>query len=608
MTRLVCPAFMIFAAAQVHGAVHRVGPGQRFGSLMECADRTRLGPGDVVEILPGSRAGGTIRWKAKGTANNPVIIRGVPDRDHRYVEIDLDEAGVNYTDRVMVFQGCEYVVLERLRLYGAKAHNFRKSGHNGERVLFVTACKNVTLRHCRVDHNLAQGVSGNGTDTLAEYCEFDHNGMTGRESSQYHNTYWGGTVTMRGCYIHDAYAPPGQDVPADRDGGQCLKSRADRIRLEYCLVVSGHNDALDLVNGHGLQVAEIIGCVLVKNTYVSNSRFCTIGGDSGTGRYRATFINTTFLQRHGGRTIDGGRGTVDLNLVNCAFGSLDGKGGYFGRGVTVTGANNYFQSGFKLRGSLIGTVRGGSLRFADADKFDFRIGAASPLVNRASLPAIPSVFGAPMLHYVHPLKTSPRPDDGRLDIGAYEFGAASVASPTGKSEVKASGKRPSLASQAAVRQKRPVDPKRVATRLASLIALAVPRVEAGARPRVYLDFLGKPTRAKLVSAGETSFRASVRGTTAEFRWDAVAPERLYGVIRKCLDENNPGHRRALAEYCSAAGLEEMLTRELIALENLNPELSAAVRAGIIAQSKITIPCAMSWSFTAPKKQGSTAAK
>ncbi len=417
---------VLMLPALASAATYHVGPGRAFRTLRAAAGRLKLKAGDEVLVHPGARIGGSVYWNARGSKARPVVVRGVPAEGRKYVQIFLGERGVNFVDRVNVFGGCSHMRIERLRFYGATSSNFRKAGANGERIMFLAGCSNITIRHCRIDHNMAQGITGNGTDLLVEHCEIDHNGMAprvGRGAPYYHNVYWnsGGRVTMRGCYIHDAYAPPGKDAPAYRDSGQCLKSRADYLRLEACLVVSGHNNALNFVNGKGLQKAEVIGCVIVKNTYVANHSFNTVGGDYAGGTYQAVFMNTTFVQRHGGPILGAGRGRAQIKLINCAFASLDGKGGKWSRGVKFSGSNNYFQKGVKPPPGLRGSVAGGAVSFVSPRKLDFRLRGTSALLDRGTSSGIPRAVGLPGLEYVHPLSTAPRPHNGKIDIGAYEL-------------------------------------------------------------------------------------------------------------------------------------------------------------------------------------------
>jgi hypothetical protein len=93
----------------------------------------------------------------------------------------------------------------------------------------------------------------------------------------------------------------------------------------------------------------------------------------------------------------------------------------------VAGANNWLPSGATLPPTLADTIQGTDPRFADPITRDFRLRRGSSCIDRG-VQVMRYVDGKgevvlvkPTREYRQHLKDVPRPDDGRLDLGAYEF-------------------------------------------------------------------------------------------------------------------------------------------------------------------------------------------
>jgi len=60
--------------------------------------------------------------------------------------------------------------------------------------------------------------------------------------------------------------------------------------------------------------------------------------------------------------------------------------------------------------------------FANPGQMNFALTPTSPARNIGAEPGIVNGWPArPTAQYIHPARTVPRPNDGRIDIGAYEF-------------------------------------------------------------------------------------------------------------------------------------------------------------------------------------------
>ena len=75
--------------------------------------------------------------------------------------------------------------------------------------------------------------------------------------------------------------------------------------------------------------------------------------------------------------------------------------------------------------------------------------------------------------------------------------------------------------------------------------------EKGKRALVYVDLLGRPTRARPIGADEEGVVVSASGMEARMEWTALSPRRFYGIARKYTDD-----RAALSAYCRGMGLAE----------------------------------------------------
>src|SRR3712207_4417390 len=105
----VCPA-------TVHAATYDVGPGKPYANLQAVAGT--LGPGDVVNVHPGTYSGGVV-LERDGAPGNPITIRGVGDPRPQL------QGGTNTIE----VQGNHHVV-ERLDLTGGSSRCFYHHAHD----------------------------------------------------------------------------------------------------------------------------------------------------------------------------------------------------------------------------------------------------------------------------------------------------------------------------------------------------------------------------------------------------------------------------------------------------------------------------------------------
>jgi len=99
------------------------------------------------------------------------------------------------------------------------------------------------------------------------------------------------------------------------------------------------------------------------------------------------------------------------------------------------------------------------------------------------------------------------------------------------------------------------DPDAAAKLAAKLRALIIEKA-AAEKPTIYIDFSGRPARAKLLGADADGVKVRVSGMEVPLAWKRLRPGRLYGMAAKLTSDH-----KLLAEYCEAAGLEEEARKE-----------------------------------------------
>jgi hypothetical protein len=115
---------------------------------------------------------------------------------------------------------------------------------------------------------------------------------------------------------------------------------------------------------------------------------------------------------------------------------------------TVKAYNNLFTGkGKGATGSgwdMAGNVTTGKPAFRDSAKYDYRLTAASPAIDKGAAPGSAGGMDlAPAYQYLHPMDREARVAAGAIDAGAYEFNPSDAVRPrTGRPELPAA--RPAL--------------------------------------------------------------------------------------------------------------------------------------------------------------------
>tara|TARA_R110002096_G_scaffold259030_1_gene452593 strand:+ start:63974 stop:65221 length:1248 start_codon:yes stop_codon:yes gene_type:complete len=365
-TELDCAAVTNYPAGS---NVLEVGPGKTYATPSAAA--AVAVDGDVVEIAAGEYTNDFATW-----SQNNLTLRGVGGFAHlRATELVSNGKGI------WVVRG-DNVRIENIEFSGAKVNDENGAGIRAEGT-GLSICNGYF-------HGNENGILGGAGEVLVEYSEFDHNGVGG--VGQTHNMYINEATTkftLRHSYSHHA------------EVGHNVKTRAQENHILYNRIMDeadGNSSyAIDFSNG-GLSY--VVGNLLQQSPQADNSTMLRYGAE-GLGDAR----------------------TNELYVVNNTFVNDRGSGNFVVTAAPAILINNLFVGGGEmLTGEGTTTTNleaAGGL--ADRVNFDYHLTADSEAIGAGSDPGSDGDFAlSPTHQYVHPIWAEPRPDDGQLDIGAYE--------------------------------------------------------------------------------------------------------------------------------------------------------------------------------------------
>ena len=442
-------------------AVYVVGPGQSYAT-----------PSDVPwEAL---QAGDTvlIHWRptpyrdkwvmtAQGTAEAPVIVRGVASADGQIPVIDgsgaVTRLALDYwnEDRGVIKIGGSsapsdsmprYITIENLDVRGARPGNTFLDDGGGAReyvpnaaAIFIERGEHITLRNTRLHDSgnglfIASPASAPSRNILVEANYLYDNGIVG---SPYEHNVYSEAVNITFQYNRLGSLKPGAD-------GNNLKDRSAGLIVRYNWIENG-NRQLDLVESSNAVVRGdaayrttlVYGNVLVEGSSQGNSEVVHFGGDQGnTANYRSGTLhfyhNTVLSYRTDRTTLVRLSATIQHADVrnNIVFATAGGLALVGTEGVLDISANwlnaGYVTSFGTFAGRLTdagSSVLGTAPEFRDMATQDFRLQATSMARNagRALSSAVPAVQSQYVKHLTREVRSS------AVDIGAY--GTANTAPP-----------------------------------------------------------------------------------------------------------------------------------------------------------------------------------
>ena len=384
---VLASAIMAASGGVAHAATLEVGPGKTYAT--PCDAIAAAQPNDVVEVAAGTYTD-TCSIGVKG-----LTVRGVSGRPK--IDLSATEHPSGYKGIYVI--DADDVTLDNLELTGA--HISDDNGANGAGIRIQAA--GLTVHGCYIHDNqngILGGISPGGGKITIEYSEFAHNGL-------------GNGCGVGGC-THNLYISHvdelvfqynwSHDIASDTaDKGHLLKSRALKNTILYNRITGemGHDSyAVNLPNG-GLTI--LVGNLIEKGPNGDNTILLSYGEEGASNPDKRIFLaNNTFVNDASGGM-----------FVKVADGTLVAHNNLFvGPGtVSSTGALS------------ADNISGLDPMLVNQAMFDYHLQAASPVIDKGVDPGKADAFSlTPTDEYVHPLKGVKRKSDGKLDVGALEFG------------------------------------------------------------------------------------------------------------------------------------------------------------------------------------------
>jgi hypothetical protein len=474
LTFALC-AFCAAAAA----STYEVGPGKPIEALSDVPWES-LQPGDTVLVNwrrdPYKEK---ITIGVAGAKDAPIVIRGVPGPGGELPVIDGKDAvsrpglscpneersvvrfiklpGVNKMPRHIVFEALEVRNGRKPQTFtdstGAKLAYKEDSG-----LIWFTNGESIVIRNCTFRDGGMGVVSCDLTrDFVIEGCYFVDNGMEGPEGAYVHQCYMEtlGMITQYNRFFHlrkDCTGSNLKDRSAHNvirynwiEGGSKQIDMPDMYDTDIARIEAARAGDASLVNDfidfdYMDRVSFVYGNVLIEPEGDGQQEMITYGGDMGEPRYYRKgmlhFYNNTCISKRSDATTIFKLKTNDEScdarnniFYTTAPGSTLAISLCYG---TVYLSHNWITSGwvdshegkdyFGEVNDDKSNIAGENPGFVDEAAQDYHLAKGSPCIdagrnlNPRALPDNDVRF-----EYVKHQKLAPRPSDGKLDIGAYEY-------------------------------------------------------------------------------------------------------------------------------------------------------------------------------------------
>ncbi|HOX51808.1 MAG TPA: right-handed parallel beta-helix repeat-containing protein [Fibrobacteria bacterium] len=442
-------------------ATYHVGPGQALANIAD-APLSTLAPGDSVLIHARAEP---YREKfvlsVEGTAERPVVVRGVPDPSDGSLPRIVGTNAVNAKGQNFWSEGrglikiggantpstpAAHIRIENLDLSGAKQGG-TFTDRNGSQAqwpdnaaaVFVESGTDIHIRGCRV-HGNGNGLfsASASKDVVIESNTIWDNGNAG--SIYEHNSYTesDGIVFQWNDYGALCEGCDGNNLK-DRSAGTVIRyNRIDGGNRQLDLVDSDHDEILARPT---YRRTYVLGNLLIEREGSGNRQMVHYGGDNGdNSTYRNGILrfhhNTLWSDRTDRNTwvrLSSPRDTIDARN-NVVFTKAPGSSLELmaGEGVMLLSGNWLpvgWNTSFEPKGKLVdaNTNRTGTdPGWVDLATEDFRPAAGSPLSTGSV--AIPQEDGAPSIDFwldrSRPLSWVPRAS--REVVGAFGTGSVAV--------------------------------------------------------------------------------------------------------------------------------------------------------------------------------------
>jgi hypothetical protein len=378
-----------------------VGPGRKYGRLSSAVAAAK--DGDAIEIAAGDY---TNDW-CKIRVNN-LTVRGVGNGRARFVSQGM----IDNRKGIWVVSGNDLTV-ENVEFIGARVDDRNGAGIRPDG-------RGLTVRHCRF-YDCEDGIQGGGGEVLIEHCEFDHCGHSAGSVAT-HSVY----ISQRCTKLTFRYNYSHQTVD-----GHLLKTRAQESWVLYNRLTDedgGGSAVADFPNG-GFVV--MVGNVLHKGPNGHNNRCIAFGMEGLKNPRNEIYVVNNTMQWANRRANEAWFVRVENRAPKPPAGSPAGQPET--KDVKVVIRNNICVGPLKLTNAAK-FEEAGNLLFKTMDeaglvdpaRYDFALKAGSPAIDKGVDPGKADDFLLrPQEEYLHPCNSRKRPDDGKLDVGAFEFVAGS---------------------------------------------------------------------------------------------------------------------------------------------------------------------------------------
>lgn len=358
----------------VFAATLTVGPSGTYGVPSQAAAVAQ--DGDIVEIEAGTYTGDVASWTA-----DDLTIRGVGGYAH------LEAAGSHAQGKAIWVISGDDTIVEWIAFSGASVPDGNGAGIRQEGA-------GLTVSHCWFYDNENGILAGDNdqSDIVVEYSIFDNNGAgDGFTHNMYINHV--NSFVLRHSWTH-------QPV-----NGHNVKSRAYATTIAYNRISEGADGVgsyqIDLPNGG---FAVVMGNVVQQAATAANSGMLSFAAEGASNPDQKLFIvGNTFVNERSAGTFIANHGATEAVVRNNIF---------QGHGTVVSGAA-------VQEANLVTTDDPG---FVDLEGYDYRLVKGSAAVDSATAPGMAdSLDLTPLWQYAGDADRQARPDDGVLDIGAFEY-------------------------------------------------------------------------------------------------------------------------------------------------------------------------------------------
>src|SRR5258705_7128239 len=284
MKHLIITLFIVaFCGSSVSASTYQVGPSRTYQKLQDVA--ALLAPGDLVEVDGNATYPGDLILTRPGTVVNKITIRGLRVNGLRPVL----SGGTNTIE----FRLSDHYIFEGFDVTGG---SFRGIYHHADDITI----RDTVVHDCPA-HGILGADTGSGSLTL-EYVEIYHCGNGTGQHPLYMATdefaHPGSVFRMQYCYLHD------------QNGGNNIKSRAERNEIYYNWVSGGFYGEIELIgpDPHGnkkvstdtARAKSDCGGNVFQPISPQRTRMARVGSDgTGENKSRYRFVNNTFILRQG---------------------------------------------------------------------------------------------------------------------------------------------------------------------------------------------------------------------------------------------------------------------------------------------------------------------